>query len=155
MAFPKKPAVRYLVLAAIGLSLIGVANVTSASKNVYNDIKTYNRILANVYDKYVDEVDSKELIYASIRGMMSSLDPHSAFLEKKQYDDLMMETQGKYGGVGISIDIRDDWLTVVSPIESTPAFRLGLRAGDRSVAIEGESTKGITTAEAAKKLREQ
>jgi carboxyl-terminal processing protease len=151
----KRPAARYAVLALVGLVLVGGASATTSSRNVYNNIKTYNRILANVYDKYVDEVDSKELIYASIRGMMDSLDPHSAFLEKKQYDDLMMETQGKYGGVGISIDIRDDWLTVVSPIEGGPAYALGIQAGDRIIAIEGESTKGITTSDAAKILRGQ
>jgi carboxyl-terminal processing protease len=153
MAMRMKPASRYAILAFAGLLLIGVASATSASRNVYNNIKTYSNILANVYDKYVEEVDSKELIYASIEGMMSTLDEHSAFLEKKQYEDLMMETQGRYGGVGISIDIRDDWLTVVSPIEGTPAFKLGIRAGDRIVAIEGESTKGITVTEAASKLR--
>ena len=151
----KRPAARYAVLALVGLVLVGGASATTSSRNVYNNIKTYNRILANVYDKYVDEVDSKELIYASIRGMMSSLDPHSAFLEKKQYDDLMMETQGKYGGVGISIDIRDEWLTVVSPIEGGPAYALGIQAGDRIISIEGETTKGITTSDAAKILRGQ
>ena len=149
----KKPAARYFLLALVGLVLVGGASATTNSKNVYNNIKTYNRILANVYDKYVDDVDSKELIYSSIRGMMESLDPHSAFLEKKQYEDLMMETQGKYGGVGISIDIRDEWLTVVAPIEGGPAYALGIQAGDRIIAIEGETTKGITTSEAAKKLR--
>jgi carboxyl-terminal processing protease len=153
MANFKKPATRTLVLAFLGIGLIGGASVTSASKNVYSDIKTYSRILASVYDKYVEEVDSKDLIFSSIQGMMSSLDPHSAFLEKSEYDDLMLETQGNYGGVGISIDIRDDYLTVVSPIEGTPAFKLGIQAGDRIIAIEGESTKGITTSEAAKKLR--
>ena len=148
----RKPAGRYLLLALAGLLLVGGASATS-QKNVYNNIKTYNRVLANVYDKYVDELDAEQLINASIEGMMKSLDPHSAFLEKKQYDDLLLETQGKYGGVGIQIDIRDEWLTVVSPIEGTPAYKLGLRAGDRIVAIEGKSTKGITTADAAKVLR--
>jgi carboxyl-terminal processing protease len=153
MRFPRRPASRYLVLSVVGLGLIGGASVTSSSKNVYKDLRTYNTILANVYDQYVEEVDSEELIHASIEGLMASLDPHSAFLEQNEYSDLMEETQGRYGGVGISIDIRDEWLTVVSPIEGTPAFRLGIRAGDRIVAIEGESTKGITTADAAKKLR--
>jgi len=153
MSFLKRPANRFIALSIVGLGLVGGASTGSASKNVYNNLRTYNQILANVYDKYVEEVDSKDLIYASIEGLMQSLDPHSAFLEQKEYSDLMEETQGRYGGVGISIDIRDEWLTVVSPIEGTPAFRLGLRAGDRIVAIEGESTKGITTAEAAKKLR--
>jgi carboxyl-terminal processing protease len=149
----RKPAGRYLLLAIAGVLLVGGASATSPSKNVYDNIKTYNRVLANVYDKYVDELDSKDLIYASIQGMMDSLDPHSAFLEKKQYDDLLLETQGRYGGVGITIDIRDEWLTVVSPLEGTPAYKLGIRGGDRIVAIEGKSTKGITTADAAKLLR--
>ena len=153
MAQIRKPAGRYLLLAIAGVLLVGGASATSPSKNVYDNIKTYNRVLANVYDKYVDELDSKDLINASIQGMMDSLDPHSAFLEKKQYDDLMLETQGKYGGVGITIDVRDEWLTVVSPLEGTPAYKLGIRGGDRIVAIEGKSTKGITTADAAKILR--
>lgn len=153
MAQIRRPAGRYLVLGLAGLLLVGGASATSSPRNVYNDLKTYSRVLGKVYDQYVDELDSQALIHASIEGMMQSLDPHSAFLEKEQYDDLLLETQGKYGGVGISIDVRDEWLTVVSPIEGTPAFKLGIRAGDRIVAIEGKSTKGITTADAAKILR--
>jgi carboxyl-terminal processing protease len=153
MAQIRRPAGRYLLLAIAGLLLVGGASATSPSKNVFKSIRTYQHVLANVYDKYVEELDSQDLIHASIDGMMKSLDPHSAFLEKKQYDDLLLETQGKYGGVGIQIDIRDEWLTVVAPIEGTPAYKLGLRAGDRIVAIEGKTTKGITTADAAKVLR--
>ena len=155
MAFFKKPARRYLLLALVGLMVVGGASATSASKdsNLYRNMRSFTRIFNEVYEKYVDEADSKELINASVRGMMSSLDPHSAFLEKKQYEDLMLETQGRYGGVGISIDVQDEWLTVVSPIEGGPAYDLGIQAGDRIVEIEGESTKGLTTAEAAKILR--
>lgn len=153
MPIRKRPA-RTILLALAGLALIGGAASTSASKGtVYDNIKTYNKILANVYDKYVEDVDSEDLIYSSIDGMMQALDPHSSFLHATEYQDLMLDTQGKYGGIGISIDIRDEWLTVVSPIEGTPAFKLGIRAGDRIVKIEGESTKGITTSEAAAKLR--
>lgn len=150
----RKRPVRNFLLALAGLALIGGTTATWASKGtVYDNIKTYNKILANVYDKYVEDVDSEDLIYSSIEGMMQALDPHSSFLQASDYEDLMLDTQGKYGGIGISIDIRDEWLTVVSPIEGTPAFNLGIRAGDRIVAIEGESTKGITTSEAAAKLR--
>ncbi|NNE44375.1 MAG: peptidase S41, partial [Gemmatimonadetes bacterium] len=128
MPKPNRPAGRILVPALAGLALVIGATATSASKgNVYNNIKTYNRILANVYEKYVEDVDSEELIYSSIEGMMENLDPHSSFLRKQQYEDLMLDTQGKYAGIGISIDIRDKWLTVVSPIEGTPAFKLGIR----------------------------
>ena len=153
MRIPGRPAARFVLVALAGLILVGGESATPSSSNVYKNIQIYNRVLASVNDKYVEKVDSKDLIFASIEGMMGVLDQHSAFLEKKQYDDLMLETQGKYGGVGISIDIRDGWLTIVAPIESTPAFNLGLRAGDRIVAIEGETTKGITTAGAASKLR--
>jgi carboxyl-terminal processing protease len=153
MRIPGRPAARFILVALAGLILVGGESATPSSSNVYKNIQVYNRVLASVYDKYVEKVESKDLIYASIEGMMGVLDQHSAFLEKKQYDDLMLETQGKYGGVGIEIDIRDGWLTVVSPIEGTPAFNLGIRGGDRIVAIEGESTKGITTAGAASKLR--
>jgi carboxyl-terminal processing protease len=154
MPSPKRPALRNFLLALAGLALIGGATATSASKGtVYDNIKTYNKILANVYDKYVEDVDSEDLIFSSIDGMMQALDPHSSFLKASDYEDLMLDTQGKYGGIGISIDIRDEWLTVVSPIEGTPAFKLGIRAGDRIVKIEGETTKGITTSEAASKLR--
>src|SRR5688572_30320424 len=143
MRIPGRPAARFILVALAGLILVGGESATPSSSNVYKNIQIYNRVLASVNDKYVEKVDSKDLIFASIEGMMGVLDQHSAFLEKKQYDDLMLETQGKYGGVGISIDIRDGWLTIVAPIESTPAFNLGLRAGDRIVAIEGETTKGI------------
>ncbi|HMB69754.1 MAG TPA: S41 family peptidase [bacterium] len=153
MPSPKRPF-RHILLALAGLALIGGATATSASKGtVYDNIKTYNKILANVYDKYVEDVDSEDLIFSSIDGMMQALDPHSSFLKASDYEDLMLDTQGKYGGIGISIDIRDEWLTVVSPIEGTPAFKLGIRAGDRIVKIEGETTKGITTSQAASKLR--
>jgi len=154
MRIPMRPAGRSLALALLALVLaVGSAQASEPRGSVYKDMKNFSDVLGKVNELYVDDVDLHELIYSSIEGMMSVLDPHSAFLEKKEYEDLMLDTQGKYGGIGISIDIRDEWLTVVSPIEGTPAFKLGIRAGDRIVKIEGESTKGITTAQAAQKLR--
>ncbi|MAF26896.1 MAG: S41 family peptidase [Gemmatimonadota bacterium] len=144
---------RVIVPLLVVAAVVAVTTRTQAARNIFNDIKVYNKVLVAVFDQYVDEVDSGDLIRASIEGMLGSLDQHTNFMEKKQFDRLMLETQGKYGGIGISIDIRDDWLTVVSPIEGTPAFKLGIRAGDQIVAIEEESTHGITTAEAASILR--
>lgn len=154
MRIPMRPAGRSLVVALLAAVLAGaVAKASEPRGSVYKDMKNFSSVLGKVHELYVEDVDPHELIYSSIEGMMSVLDPHSAFLEKREYEDLMLDTQGKYGGIGISIDIRDDWLTVVSPIEGTPAFKLGIRAGDRIVKIEDESTKGITTAQAAEKLR--
>jgi carboxyl-terminal processing protease len=93
------------------------------------------------------------MIRAGIRGMLSRLDPFSVLMERRSYDQLMENTSGKYQGVGMQIDVRNDTLIVVSPIEGTPAYRLGLTAGDRIIAIDSQSTEGMTTEDAAKRMR--
>src|SRR6185503_5080733 len=94
-----------------------------------------------------------DLIYGSLKGMLASLDPHSQFLDPEEYKELKTETQGKFGGLGIEISIRDGLLTVITPIEDTPAWNAGVKAGDRIVKIENELTKDITLNDAVKKLR--
>lgn len=121
--------------------------------NLYANIKLFDRVAINVKSKYVEEVDSKELIYNGIRAMLRTLDPYTQFFEKGDYDELMVQTRGKFGGLGIEIGIRNEVLTVISPIVGTPAYEIGLQAGDRIIKIEGESTKGITTQGAVKRLR--
>jgi carboxyl-terminal processing protease len=117
--------------------------------------KIFSRALFEVYDRYVVAPDPQKLIFGAIRGMLGSLDPHSMFLDPKSFKDLKVSTQGSFGGIGIQIDIRDSWLTVVAPIAGTPAARLGLQAGDKIVKIENQSTRGITTDGAISKLRGQ
>jgi carboxyl-terminal processing protease len=125
----------------------------SARKDLYSYLDLFNDALAKIEGAYVEDVDSKELLYGAIRGMLTTLDPYSAFLDEDSYRDFQVTTEGEFGGLGIQITVRDGILTVVSPIEGTPAFDLGISSGDRIVAIEGEPTRGITVDEAIKKLR--
>lgn len=102
---------------------------------------------------YYREVPERELAYGALKGMCAALDPHSQFMDQETYREMKVETEGEFGGLGIEITIRDKFLTVVSPIEDTPAFKAGLRAGDRIIEIEGVSTKDLSLVEAVRKLR--
>jgi carboxyl-terminal processing protease len=101
----------------------------------------------------MEDVDSEDLIRAGIKGMLETLDPYSEYLDPKRHRALLEDTHGQFEGLGIEIAIKDGWLTVISPLEDTPAERMGIQAGDRIVEIEGVSTEGITTEEAVTKLR--
>ena len=121
--------------------------------DLYSQIELFSYALTTIQSEYVDEKTPKDLIYGSLKGMLSSLDPHSQFLEPEDYAELKTETQGKFGGLGIEISIRDGLLTIVTPLEDTPAWRAGLKAGDRIVKIENELTKDMSLNDAVKKLR--
>jgi carboxyl-terminal processing protease len=129
------------------------SKVAERDKNIYKEIKTFNEVLDMVQKNYVDEVDSSVLIQGAINGMMKSLDPHSSFMTAEIYKELEVETQGRFGGIGIEITILKDILTVVSPIEDTPAYKAGVKSGDQIIKIDGKSTKDITIMDAVKKLR--
>jgi carboxyl-terminal processing protease len=135
------------------LGLRNDSNVYALDKNIYKGLKTFNEVLDMVQKNYVDEVESSTLIQGAINGMVKSLDPHSAFMTPDLYKELEAETQGAFGGIGIEITILKDVLTIVSPIEDTPAFVAGLKSGDQILRIDGKSTKDITIMEAVKKLR--
>lgn len=141
------PLVVLITLAAIG------SMVLARAANPIESAMLFNEVLKHIRDEYVDRVDLDKLITGAVRGMLNTLDPHSQYLTAKQYDDLMVSTHGAFGGLGIEIAIRNGWLTVVAPIEGTPAHRAGIRGGDRIVKIEGKSTRGITVSEAVQKLR--
>ena len=147
----------FLVIILLGLFvLVGPyhdSRVSALDKGVYKDIKTFNEVFDIVKKNYVEDVDSSVLIQGAINGMMRSLDPHSTFMTPEVYKELEVETQGRFGGIGIEITILKDVLTVVSPIEDTPAFNAGVKSGDQIIKIDGKSTKDITIMEAIKKLR--
>ncbi len=140
-----------LTLAVLTITVAGL--VVAKAANVRDTMLLFQDVMQKIRDEYVDQVDLEKLIYGGIRGMLNTLDPHSQFLTKKQYDDLMVSTHGSFGGLGIEIDIRNDWLTVIAPIEGTPAHQVGIIGGDRIVKIEGKSTRGITMTDAIQKLR--
>jgi len=119
------------------------------------DLQTFTQILSLVEDNYVEPVDSKDLVYGAIRGMLLKLDPHCSFLDPKSYEEMQEEQRGSFSGLGIVISLRgdDQELTVISPIDGTPAYRAGIRAGDVISQIEGNSTEGITIDGALDKLR--
>jgi len=128
-------------------------DVKADTKEVYKNIEIFADVLRQIEKHYVEPQDPQELIYGAIKGMVRSLDPHSAFMTKGEHQELMMETKGSFMGIGIEITIKDNILTVVSPIEDTPAYKAGIRAGDKIVAIEDKPTKDMTLMEAVKKIR--
>ncbi len=119
----------------------------------YEKLQIFTDVLERIQQSYVKEVEIDDLIYGAIEGMLSSLDAHSSFLKPEIYKELQVETKGSFGGLGIEITIRDEILTIVSPIEDTPAFEAGLMASDRIVKINGEFTKGMSLIEAVKRMR--
>ena len=127
--------------------------VSAVGPGGYRSLETFANILAIVRENYREEVDTETLVAGAIRGMMDSLDPHSGYLTEEAYRELQTETEGRFGGLGLEITVRDGLLTVVSPIEDTPAARAGLRTGDQIVGIDDESTEDLGLEEAVKRLR--
>lgn len=121
----------------------------------YDKISLFTRALEQIRESYVDadDVTYEKLIQGAIRGMITSLDEHSQYLDKDAFQDMQEETRGQFGGLGIVISIKDNALTVVAPMEDTPGFRAGLQSGDRILQIDGEPTDGVALADAVKKLR--
>lgn len=126
---------------------------TEDLQETYKNLEIFSNVLSIVQQNYVDDIDTKETLEGAIKGMLTSLDPHSSFLKPDDFKELQVETKGSFSGIGIEITIKDDTLTVVSPIEDTPAFKAGIKAGDKIIKIEGESTKDMSIFEAVKKLR--
>jgi carboxyl-terminal processing protease len=124
-------------------------------EKTFSKIKVFSEALNEIQKKYVEEKDSKELIYGAIRGMMNTLDPHSSFLSPEEYKELEIETSGIFSGIGIEITLKDGVLTVVSPIEGTPADKAGLSPGDKILQIDEKSTKNMTMNTAVRLIRGQ
>ena len=153
----------FLLLALCGVSFAAGAATQSGShtkegnEDVYKYLNPFVDALAIIREKYVDEdkTDPKKLVYGAINGMVNTLDPFSQFMPPEEYKDMQTETSGKFGGLGIEIAIKDDRLTVISPIEGTPADRAGIKAGDKIVKIGDESTASMSINDAVKRLRGQ
>ena len=119
----------------------------------YSFLKTFTDVLALVEKNYVEPVDVEELTEGAIKGMLATLDPHTGYLDKDIYKELQVETKGQFGGLGIEITVKDGLLTVVAPIEDSPAFRAGVEPGDKIIKIADEFTKDLSLIDAVKKMR--
>lgn len=138
---------------AIALIIYGNYGAFADTKEMYKNIEVFSEVLGKIEKNYVNDVDREKLIHGAIKGMLKALDPHSSFMEPDGYKEMMIETKGSFSGVGIEITVRDDILTVVSPIEGTPAFKAGVKAGDQIIMVEGKPTKDLVIMEAVKLIR--
>ncbi len=127
--------------------------VSAVGGETYDQLETFTNILSLVQKNYVEDLTTKDLLEGAINGMLGSLDPHSAYLTPDLYRELQVDTKGSFGGLGIEITNRSGILTVVSPIEDTPADRAGIEPGDQIIKIEGEFTKDLSLMDAVKKMR--
>jgi len=126
---------------------------SSDNEEYYKELELFEHALAIVRSDYTEEPEPQELIYGALKGMLATLDPYSQFMDPDSYNELKVDTEGQFGGLGIEITIRDELLTIITPIDGTPAYKAGLMAGDRVVKIDDELTRGITLMDAVKKLR--
>lgn len=145
-------AVAILVVALIA-GTWAVGRVQESNDNTYANIERFIQVLTKVRDNYVEPVSTDKLMDAAIRGMLRTLDPYSQYLDKEEAQRLETTTHGSFGGIGISIGMRDGWVTVISPIEGTPGWRAGIQGGDRIIKIDGVSSEGLSLDDAMKRMR--
>lgn len=119
----------------------------------YEDLRTFAEVLSLIKKNYVEETKTKDLVAGAVKGMINSLDPHSGYLSPDAFKELKVETKGEFGGIGIQIGLKDSLLTVIAPIEDTPAYKAGIKAGDKILKIAGESTKDMGLNDAVTKMR--
>ena len=152
----RKKFIFIFVLCAVATAIF-VFKVNALEKKtkdeLYKQVELFSDTLAIVQSDYVEEVKPKDLIYGALKGMVGSLDPHSQFMDPDTYNELKVDTEGKFGGLGIEITVKDGLLTIVTPIEDTPAWKAGLKANDRIVKINNDITRDMTLTDAVKKMR--
>jgi carboxyl-terminal processing protease len=158
MARLDKRGIRLLAAVAVivALTTIGAGfyrDLAAFSDETYHGLKLFSEVIELVEKNYVDEVEPDKLIEKAIEGMVQSLDPHSQFLPPEAFEELQVDTRGEFGGIGIVITVRDKVLTVISPIEGTPAYEAGIQAGDQIIKVDGVSTKDLALWEAVRKMR--
>jgi carboxyl-terminal processing protease len=123
------------------------------NKEIYEYLRTFSDVIDLVKRNYVEEVKDKDIVYAAIKGILESLDPHSSFLPPDMYKEMQTDTKGEFGGIGIEITIKDGFPTVITPIEDTPAFKAGMKSGDHIVKIDGKNTKNMGLMDVVKLIR--
>ena len=127
--------------------------VKAGTGDAYKNLEVFTEVLRQIEKNYVEPQDDQKLVQGAIKGMVQSLDPHSSFLSKEEHQDLLTETKGSFSGIGVEITVKDNVLTVVSPIEGSPAYRAGIQTGDKIIKIDGKLAADMTLPEAVKSIR--
>jgi carboxyl-terminal processing protease len=144
---------KFIWLAIGVVILLGGKPVMSFAEDRYSELANFSKILNLIQQYYVEETDTKKLIYGAIKGMLRELDPHTNYMPAEMFKDFESETAGEFGGLGIEISVQSGILTIISPIEDTPAWIAGIKPGDKIIAIDGQSTKGFSLVEASALLK--
>lgn len=145
-----------LSAAALGATTVSLSRTqpaVAANAEIYEKLDLFGEVLEHVRSDYVEKPDDKKLIEQALKGMLSSLDPHSAYLSEKEYKDMQIQTRGEFGGLGIEVTKEKDFVTVVAPIEGTPAQKAGILAGDKITHLDGDSIVGVELNQAVSKMR--
>ena len=155
---PRRNIAVLLVILALSAGLFAWARWNSRgysaeAKEIYEQLRVFSEALDLVKENYVRDVEDDKLMEGAISGMLKTLDPHSSYLDPEGYKELQVETKGSFGGIGVEITIRDGMLTVVSPLEGTPAYELGIQAGDHILRVDGQPTKDMSLMEAVQRMR--
>jgi len=152
----RKKIIIGLVIGAVVFIFVSSAISGTEKKkkdDLYRQVQLFSDAFAIIQAEYVTEMSPKDLVYGALKGLLSALDPHSQFMDPDTYNELKVDTEGKFGGIGVEITIKDGLLTVVTPIEDTPAWKAGIKTGDRIVKINNELTRDMTITEAVKRMR--
>jgi carboxyl-terminal processing protease len=144
---------KYLIVPLIAAAALLSQPIKTWAEERYTELQNFSKILNLVQQYYVDPVDTKKLVTGAIKGMLRELDPHTNYMPADIFKDFESETAGEFGGIGIEISVQNNILTIISPIEDTPAWKAGIKPGDKVVAIDGQTTKGFTLVEASALLK--
>ena len=159
MLFRKEKGKRLFLIISVFLilgftiSVVWKERVAAVNQETYEKLKIFTDVLSMVQKHYVEEVDTEKLLYGAINGMLDELDPHSSFMPPDIFKEMRVETKGSFGGLGIEITMKEDILLVISPIEDTPAYRAGIKAGDHILMVDGKHTKNMSLMDAVKLMR--
>jgi carboxyl-terminal processing protease len=153
---PSRPALMVTFVAALAIGVaVGSFRTSDVMAGVrsYDHLETFADVLSLVENNYVEDVESDKLIEGAINGMLRSLDPHSSYMTAEMFHEMQVETEGEFGGLGIEITMQDGWLTVVTPMEETPAWKVGLKPGDKIIKVDNAPTLEMTLVEAVRRMR--
>ncbi|MBL7555919.1 MAG: S41 family peptidase [Bdellovibrionaceae bacterium] len=142
-----------LIKSVIGIIAVSSVFLYSTAQERYTELQNFSKVLNLIQQYYVEEVDTKKLIQGAIKGMLKELDPHTSFMAADVFKEFETETSGEFGGLGIEMSIQNGVLTIISPIEDTPAWIAGVKPGDKVIAIDKKSTKGLSLVEASQYIR--